>query len=98
METKNDIKVSVGRMSIVLNEDILKRIKLLQECYYMQDELNRINKKIIDLYNDNLAGCGGDISPEEAMQMVSILKDAMEDYAFLTGLDVKDTGPQTDAA
>ena len=60
----------------------------MKDSFYMQEELERINKKIIDLYNDGLTGTGGVIAPEEAMQMLSILKDVMGDYLFITNLDI----------
>lgn len=83
-------KVGVGNYTIGLSEDILKRMLMLSECTYMEEDLNRIIERIIELYEGDFDF--GDIIPaEDAMRMIATLHEVRKDYRFLTSLSVAET-------
>lgn len=81
-------KIGVGSYSIMLNDEILKRFEWLSECGYMVEELQKVIDKIIEIYDGEFDG-GKEISAEDCMQMISILKDAKRDYRFLSTLSIE---------
>lgn len=84
----NKTKVSVGEYSMVLTEDILAKMVLLKECEYMVEDLEKIIKRFIELFQGQFDF--GDILPaDECMRFISTLHEAKKDYTFLSGLEVE---------
>ena len=61
---------------------------MLEECSYMEEDLQRVIDKIIELYEGEY-NFGEIISAEESMNMIVTLYEAKKDYQFLTQLKIE---------
>ena len=85
----NTTKVGVAGHVIELNQEILHKLCLLQECDYMAEELDKVIGFIVEQYQESTVG-RANVNAEEAMRMVALLTDMKRDYAFLSSIKVEE--------
>lgn len=84
----NKMNIGIGRYKLEMTEETLLRLKMLEECSYMEEDLQRVIDKIIELYEGEY-NFGEIISAEESMKMIVTLYEAKKDYQFLTQLKIE---------
>lgn len=90
-KTNERLTVGTGNFSMVIDEDVLAKMKLLTECDYMQEQIDEVIGKVIHIYQES-AFEGDFLKPDEAMKILSLLHDIKLDYKFLTTLDIRQNG------
>ena len=82
------IAVGVGTHTIELSDDIMKQLRLLKDCSYMQEQLDEMVAKIVEVYQEGISDREY-ISSDECMKMISLIYDVKRDYKFLCSLNIK---------
>lgn len=83
----NEMKISIGAFSIVLDEATLERLTMFKECDYMSGEMMKIIGMVIELWQENFRD--NELMPaDKGMSFISILNEVSKDYQFLTALRV----------
>ena len=86
--TNERLTVGTGNFSMVIDEDVLSKMMLLKECSYMQEQIDEVIGKIINIYQESSFE-GDFLKSDEAMKILSLLHDIKRDYKFLTSVDIR---------
>ena len=82
------MKIGVGSRNIELNEELLRRLSIISESEYMQEQLDEVIEKIVYVYQEGLVDREY-ISAKEGMTMISLIFDVKRDYKFLSQLKIE---------